>query len=92
MLSNLFVMLIAGHETTATILISMMMELALHPDWQHELQIEVDRISADRSISMWSVYEEIKDFQNGRGGATINEGENSRDQDSNGRTRGLRSL
>lgn len=53
-LGNLFVFIIAGHETTANTLQMMMILLAMHPDFQKDIQREVDDVFQGRSPSDWT--------------------------------------
>lgn len=73
-LSNVFVMLIAGHETTATVLLVTMMELAINVDWQRRLQKDIDSIFGDRPSASWDMHNELEEFFGSSGGATLNEG------------------
>ena len=54
-LANIFLMLIAGHETTATVLLFTLVELAINVDWQQEVQKDLDRIFSSRLHSSWDL-------------------------------------
>lgn len=72
-LSNVFVLLIAGHETTATVLLIAMIELAISIDWQRRLQKDLDKIFGNRSPSSWDIYTDVEKMFDGSMGAIINE-------------------
>ncbi len=67
-------MLIAGHETTATVLLIAMIELALNPKWQRQLQQDLDQMFGDRLPSSWDLNADAEKMSGGTVGATINEG------------------
>lgn len=73
-LANMFVMLIAGHETTGTALIVVLTQLALDPAWQRRIQTDLDEIFGDRPSSSWNLYTDVEKTFDGTLGATINEG------------------
>lgn len=72
-MSNVFLMLIAGHETTATTLLLILVELALNPEWQREVQADIDRVFGQRQHDAWNVREDAIKLWNSKVGATINE-------------------
>ncbi|KAL2060710.1 hypothetical protein VTL71DRAFT_9351 [Oculimacula yallundae] len=59
-MGNIFVFIVAGHETSASSLNMTIMLLALHPEVQKELQKDLDRILNGRPPTEWSFE---KDFQ-----------------------------
>jgi cytochrome P450 len=71
----MFVMLIAGHETTGTALIVALAELALNPAWQRRIQADIDEIFGDRPPSSWNLYTDVENTFDGTLGATISEGQ-----------------
>ena len=72
-LANVFLMLIAGHETTATVLLLTLVELAIDLDWQHQVQKDLDRVFASHAPSTNSFQNDVTRLSNGTVGATINE-------------------
>lgn len=72
-LANVFLMLIAGHETTATILLLTLVELAINVEWQHEVQKDLDQIFGHRPHSLWNLRKDVALLSGGKVGATINE-------------------
>ena len=70
----MFIMLIAGHETTGTALIAALVELAINPIWQRRLQSDLDQIFGDRPPRSWNLYTDVEKTFDGTLGATINEG------------------
>ncbi|KAF4333959.1 cytochrome p450 [Fusarium beomiforme] len=55
---NAFVMLDAGHETSAGVIHFILLELAYNPESQRRLQRDVDEICGDRDPSSWD-YESV---------------------------------
>ena len=72
-LANVFLMLIAGHETTATVLLLTLVELAINIDWQQELQKDLDDIFGCRPPMSWRFQNDVTRLSDGTVGATINE-------------------
>ncbi len=72
-LANVFLMLIAGHETTATVLLLTMVELAINIDWQRKVQQDLDHIFGHRSHNLWNLQTDLAPLSDGAVGATINE-------------------
>ncbi|KAL8902537.1 MAG: hypothetical protein Q9207_004613 [Kuettlingeria erythrocarpa] len=72
-LANVFLMLIAGHETTATVLLLTLVELAINIDWQRRLQEDLDDIFGSRRHDSWSLQQDFSRLSEGTVGATINE-------------------
>ena len=72
-LANVFLMLIAGHETTATVILATLVELAINIEWQREVQKDLDQIFGHRPHSSWDLQKDVKLLSDGTVGATINE-------------------
>jgi cytochrome P450 len=72
-LGNLFMFIIAGHETSANSIHFSLMLLALHPEAQKEVQREIERIFQDRPVSKWEYERDIPALLNGYVGAVLNE-------------------
>ena len=72
-LANVFLMLIAGHETTATVLLLTLVELAINIEWQHKVQKELDDVFGHHSHHSWNLQDAVVRLSDGRVGATINE-------------------
>lgn len=72
-LANVFLMMIAGHETTATILLLTLVELAINLEWQHEVQKDLDETFGQRPTISWNLRNDIARLSGGTVGATINE-------------------
>ncbi|KAK3061969.1 hypothetical protein LTS18_005085, partial [Coniosporium uncinatum] len=72
-LANVFLMLIAGHETTATVLLLTLVELAINVEWQREVQKDLDQILGRRQKGCWNFRIDVAMLSNGTVGATINE-------------------
>lgn len=72
-LANVFLMMIAGHETTATILLMTLVELTIDLAWQQALQAEIDQILGDRPHRDWNFNEDASILSGGKVGATVNE-------------------
>ena len=72
-LANVFLMMIAGHETTAHTLLVTLLHMALHLDWQREVQRDLDRIVGDRRHELWRLQTDAQSLGDGKVGATINE-------------------
>ncbi|EMR87512.1 hypothetical protein ACHAPC_002532 [Botrytis cinerea] len=72
-LGNAFVMMVAGHETTANSVHFCLVELAIRPRSQRQVQEEVQRIFGDESPETWDYEKNINDLMGGMVGATLNE-------------------
>lgn len=53
-LGNAFIIIVAGHETTANTLHFTLLELANNPAAQRDLQLDVDRLLGDSDPSTWN--------------------------------------
>jgi cytochrome P450 len=71
-LANVFLMLIAGHETTATALLLALIELAINIEWQHEVQQNLDRILGQRAHESWTLSDAAA-LSSSKLGATLSE-------------------
>jgi cytochrome P450 len=72
-LGNAFVMIIAGHETTANSVHFSLMELAIYPTAQRQLQAEVQKIFGETDPETWDYEANINTLLGGFVGATLNE-------------------
>ncbi|RAL58574.1 hypothetical protein DID88_003350 [Monilinia fructigena] len=72
-LGNAFVMIVAGHETTANSIHFSLIELAISPRSQRQVQVEVQKIFADESPETWDYDTNINNLLGGILGATLNE-------------------
>lgn len=72
-LGNAFVMIVAGHETTANSIHFSLIELAISPRSQRQVQEEVHKIFADESPETWDYDANINILLGGALGATLNE-------------------
>ncbi|KAB8294857.1 hypothetical protein EYC80_006818 [Monilinia laxa] len=72
-LGNAFVMIVAGHETTANSIHFSLIELAISPRSQRQVQVEVQKIFADESPDTWDYDANINNLLGGILGATLNE-------------------
>ena len=70
---NAFIMIVAGHETTANTLQYAMINLAMHPKAQTRLQAELDKVFGSRDQSEWSYEDDLQKFLNGLPGAIMAE-------------------
>lgn len=70
---NAFVMIVAGHETTANSIHFSLMELAMAPGTQRLLQKEVQRIYEDEPSEKWDYDANINELLGGMVGAVLNE-------------------
>jgi cytochrome P450 len=55
-LGNLFIFILAGHETSANLMANAITLLALKPDYQRAMQTEIDNIFLDQKTSQISSY------------------------------------
>jgi len=72
-LGNAFVMIVAGHETTANSIHFSLMELAINPKSQRLVQKEVYSIFKDTSPETWDYDSNINTLLGGMVGAVLNE-------------------
>lgn len=72
-IGNTFVMLAAGHETTANALHFAMLLLATNPSSQRRLQKELDELVGDRDPNEWDYDTLINPMMGGMLGACLNE-------------------
>ncbi|KFY33003.1 hypothetical protein V495_08529 [Pseudogymnoascus sp. VKM F-4514 (FW-929)] len=72
-IGNSFVMLLAGHETTANTIHFCLMELAMNPSSQRNLQKEVRSIFGDSDPKTWDYAYSVNTLLGGMVGATMNE-------------------
>lgn len=72
-IGNAFIMMLAGHETTANTLHFALIELAANPSAQRRLQQDVDVIFEDSDPSTWEYEKCINALLASHVGATINE-------------------
>ncbi|KAF1357924.1 cytochrome P450 monooxygenase-like protein [Lizonia empirigonia] len=73
LLGNAFVLMLAGHETTANTLHFSLVFLAMHRDSQKRLQHDVDKIFQGVPISQWTYEEHFPKLFNGMAAAVMNE-------------------
>ncbi|KAK3359113.1 cytochrome P450 [Lasiosphaeria hispida] len=72
-ISNAFIMTLAGHETTANILHFTLIELANNPASQRRLQKDVDALFGDSDPSTWDYEKNVNPLLASQIGACINE-------------------
>ncbi|KAH7326292.1 cytochrome P450 [Stachybotrys elegans] len=72
-ISNTFLMLVAGHETAANVLHFTLIELANNPAAQRRLQKEVDEITGGRDPSSWNYEALVKPLMGSMVMACLNE-------------------
>lgn len=72
-IGNSFVMLLAGHETTANTIHFALMELAMNPGAQRNLQKEVRTIFGDSEPKTWDYADSVNKLLGGMVGAVMNE-------------------
>lgn len=70
---NLFIFILAGHETSANTMAFALALLACRPQFQKALQAEVDGILGDRDPSTWQYPQDYTTLMNGHIGALMNE-------------------
>lgn len=73
LLGNAFVLMLAGHETTANTIHFSLIFLAIHRDSQRRLQQDVDKIFQGKPISQWTYEEHFPKLFNGMAAAVMNE-------------------
>jgi cytochrome P450 len=72
-MGNLFIFIIAGHETSANSIHFSIILLALYPSLQRKVQHELSAIFQDRPISAWSYDADLKQLFNSLLAAVLNE-------------------
>jgi len=72
-LGNTFILLLAGHESTANSIHCSLLYLALHPHQQKLLQKDIDNIFAERPVSSWNFQTDMPKLSSGIAGAVLNE-------------------
>jgi len=72
-LGNAFVMIIAGHETTANSLFISLIELAIKPESQRQAQLEIQEIYGDKAPENWIYDSTINKLLGGMLGAILSE-------------------
>lgn len=72
-LGNLFVFMVAGHETSANTIHFTLILLALHPKIQQKVHRELDDISQGRLASTWSFEHDFPRLLDGFLGAAVSE-------------------
>lgn len=72
-IGNAFIMIVAGHETTANTLHFALVELANNPATQRRLQRDVDALFGDRDPSTWDYEGSINALLASHVGACVNE-------------------
>lgn len=70
---NLFIFILAGHETSANTMTFALSLLACKPDFQRALQKEIDTILGDRDPSSWTYPHDYTRLMDGHTGALMNE-------------------
>ncbi|KAL1597316.1 putative P450 monooxygenase [Paraconiothyrium brasiliense] len=73
LLGNAFVLMLAGHETTANALHYSLIFLAMHWSSQKKLQDDIDEVIQGRPISEWQYEETFKPLFNSMPAAVMNE-------------------
>jgi cytochrome P450 len=72
-LSNAFVVTVAGHETTANTIHFALMKIATNPRSQRLLQKEVERVFGDEKPELWDYDSNINALLGGMVSAALNE-------------------
>ena len=72
-IGNAFIMIVAGHETTANTLHFSLVELATNPATQRRLQSEIDTLFGTTDPATWDYEKNIAALLASHAGATINE-------------------
>lgn len=72
-IGNAFIMIVAGHETTANTLHFSLVELATNPATQRRLQSEITALFGTTPPSTWDYEKHIAPLLSSHAGATINE-------------------
>lgn len=72
-MGNLFVFMLAGHETSANSIHFSLLLLAIHPEAQKMVQEELDEILQGRPVSEWNYERDLHRLSGGVLGAVLNE-------------------
>lgn len=72
-MGNLFVFMLAGHETSANSIHFSLLLLAIHPEVQQKVQKELDEIFQGRPVSEWDYDRDLPLLSGGMLGAVLNE-------------------
>ncbi|KAK3377886.1 cytochrome P450 [Podospora didyma] len=72
-IGNAFIMILAGHETTANILHFLLIELANNPATQRRLQKDIDTLFGDSDPATWDYEENVNAMFASHIGACVNE-------------------
>ncbi|KAH7026000.1 cytochrome P450 [Microdochium trichocladiopsis] len=72
-IGNAFIMIVAGHETTANVMHFTVLELAANPDAQRKLQADVDRLLGKSDPSTWDFEENVNPLSASMVAAVVNE-------------------
>ncbi|KAB8291058.1 hypothetical protein EYC80_009747 [Monilinia laxa] len=72
-LGNIFIFILAGHETSANIFTFAVMLLACNPDFQLSLQTEITTLVGGRKANQWSYKADFSKLMNGHIGALMKE-------------------
>lgn len=72
-LGNMFIFLLAGHETTANAVHFSLLHLACNVATQRRLQADLDKIFDDRPVSEWNYDKDLPKLFGGMAGAVMNE-------------------
>lgn len=72
-IGNAFIMIVAGHETTANVMHFTVLELAANPDAQRKLQADIDRILGKSDPSTWEFEEHVGPLAASMVAAVVNE-------------------
>jgi cytochrome P450 len=73
LLGNAFVLMLAGHETTANTLHFSLIYLAMHRDSQKRLQQDMDKVFQGKTIDQWTYEEHFPKLFSGMAAAVMNE-------------------
>jgi cytochrome P450 len=72
-MGNLFVFMLAGHETSANSIHFSLLLLAIHPEVQKKVQHELDEIFQGRPVSEWDYDQDLQHLFSGMLGAVLSE-------------------
>jgi cytochrome P450 len=72
-MANMFVTLVAGHETISNTLTFTLLLLAIYPEYQRDIQADLDRVLGVRPHDEWNSEEDYTVLQRGILGAVIKE-------------------
>jgi len=73
LMADAFMLLFAGHESTATAIYFCLLYLALNPPIQQDLQSSLDRLLSNRPLGEWSYDHDLPALLTGVAGAVMNE-------------------